>query len=258
MCPIDYPILEFDSSEKSIINPYEVIKGSPVPRVCIFPLFHHVIQKLRDEEILKEIIRFESIVKPPIVIYNLEYQDENLAVISSALGAPSAAGNLEIAIALGCTKFIVIGTCGVLDREIERNQLVIPNSAIRDEGTSYHYAPPSREIKANPEIVKKIQACLEKRKIGNYTGKTWTTDGYFRETFGKIKRRKAEGAITVEMEAAALIAVANFRKVKLGYILSGGDDISGLEWDKRLQMGVPTFYEKFFWIAVDICREIYF
>ena len=257
MSPLNYPILEFDSSEKSIIDPFKVIKGGPVPRVCIFPLFHHVIQKFKGEEILEEIIQFESLVQPPTSLYNLEYQGNDIAILSSALGAPFAAANLEIAIALGCKNFIVIGTCGVLDREIERNQLIIPNSAIRDEGTSYHYAPPSREIEVNPEIVNKIQPCLIKSKIDNQVGKTWTTDAFFRETYGKIKRRKAEGAITVEMEAAALISVAKFRNVKLGYILSGGDDISGLEWDKRLQMGAANFYEKFFWLAADVCLDIF-
>jgi len=59
------------------------------------------------------------------------------------------------------------------------------------------------------------------------------------------------------MEAAALISVAKFRNVKLGYILSGGDDISGLEWDKRLQMGAANFYEKFFWLAADVCLDIF-
>jgi len=62
MSPLNYPILEFDSSEKSIIDPFKVIKGGPVPRVCIFPLFHHVIQKFKGEEILEEIIQFESLV----------------------------------------------------------------------------------------------------------------------------------------------------------------------------------------------------
>ena len=59
------------------------------------------------------------------------------------------------------------------------------------------------------------------------------------------------------MEAAALIAVAEFRKIKLGYVLSGGDDISGLEWDRRLQMGAANFHEKFFWLAADLCLEIF-
>lgn len=254
---MNYPILEFDPSEGSIIDPDKVIKGGPVPRVCIFPLLYHVIQNLRNEEILKEIIQFESIVKPPTVLYNLEYHGKDIAVLSSAIGAPFAAANLEIAIALGCKYFLVIGTCGVLDSEIERNQIIIPNAAIRDEGTSYHYSPPSRKVEVNPDVVNKIHSYLIKRKIESYIGTTWTTDAYFRETFGKIKKRKGEGAISVEMEAAALIAVAEFRKIKLGYILSGGDDISGLEWDRRLQMGASNFHEKLFWLAADICIEIF-
>jgi uridine phosphorylase len=83
--------------------------------------------------------------------------------------------------------------------------------------------------------------------------KSWTTDGLFRETPAKIARRKAEECFTVEMEAAALLAVAEFRNVDLGYILTGGDDVSGEEWDQRLEMSrIPT-RERMFWLGVEAC-----
>ena len=59
------------------------------------------------------------------------------------------------------------------------------------------------------------------------TGKTWTTDGLYRETRGKVDRRVAEGCLTVEMEAAAFFAVAAFRGVSFGQLLYAGDDLSG-------------------------------
>ena len=65
------------------------------------------------------------------------------------------------------------------------------------------------------------------------TGRTWTTDAFYRETPGKIAARRQEGCVTVEMEAAALAAVAAFRGVPLAQILYGGDDLSGETWDRR-------------------------
>ena len=173
--------------------------------------------------------------------------------MTSGLGAPFAAGMLEFAIACGCRKFLVIGSGGVLEKTIARDQLIVPTSAIRDEGTSYHYAPPSREISLDPDIVTQINHFLDRKQIKYMTGKTWTTDAFFRETPEKIQARKQEGAIIVEMEASALIAVAKFRQVKLGYILGAGDDVSGMEWDHRGLMRTTSFHEKFFWLAAEFC-----
>jgi len=110
---------------------------------------------------------------------------------------------------------------------------VIPTSAVRDEGVSYHYLPPSREVECCPEVVARMEEEFMKSGIEYVTGKTWTTDSFYRETEQKIELRKAEGCLTVEMEAAAFFAVAKFRGVKLGYILYGGDDLSGVAWDSR-------------------------
>ena len=95
-----------------------------------------------------------------------------------------------------------------------------------------------------------------KTNVDHLLGKTWTTDAFFRETPNKIKERKAEGAICVEMESSALMAVAQFRKEQLGFILAAGDDVSGLTWDQRLQTKNASFPESFFWLAADICLTL--
>ena len=254
---IDIPLLEYDSGRNAIIEPSKVIKEKDVPKRCLMPFYQNIILQLRNEGLLEEIAQIESSVVPNTILYELNYKKEKIAVISPSLGAPYAAGNLEIAIAFGCRNFLSIGSCGVLAKDIARNSLIILDSAIRDEGTSYHYMPPSREIKVNRELVKKIKNYLDLRKVQNTIGKTWTTDAFFRETPAKIKRRKNEGAITVEMEAAALLAVAKFREVQIGLILAGGDDVSGLEWDRRIHMKIAEFQERFFWLGVDTCLEIF-
>ena len=163
---------------------------------------------------------------------------------------------LEEVIARGCKKFIVCGSAGVLDSSIAMGKLIVPDAAIRDEGTSYHYIPPAREISANAEAVAAIEATLKARNIDYLRAKTWTTDGIFRETPDKIKMRKAEGCLTVEMEAAAFFAVAQFRGVTLGQILYGGDDVSGEEWDTRGWTKNNTIREKMFWLAAEACLRL--
>jgi purine-nucleoside phosphorylase len=82
-------------------------------------------------------------------------------------------------------------------------------------------------------------------------GKTWTTDAIYRETPTKIAQRRAEGCITVEMEAAAFFAVAQFRGVRFGQLLYGGDDVSGAAWDNREWHQRADTREKLFWLAAE-------
>lgn len=134
---------------------------------------------------------------------------------------------------MGFKKFIVCGAAGVLQKGIQVGHLIVPSSAVRDEGVSYHYVEPSREIECNQHALKTIVKLLEKEKIPYIEAKTWTTDAFYRETEDKIALRVSEGCVTVEMEAAAFFAVSQFRGVILGQILFGGDDLSGVEWDSR-------------------------
>jgi len=139
----------------------------------------------------------------------------------------------------------------VLDREIAVGHVVIPVSAIRDEGTSYHYLSPGREVAADPAAVAAIEQVLQARGVPYVKGKTLTTDGFYRETPDKVALRRAEGCLTVEMEAAAFFAVAQFRGVQFGQMLYGGDDVSGAEWDHRDWVKRPTIREQLFWLAVE-------
>ncbi|MHA1646680.1 MAG: nucleoside phosphorylase [Promethearchaeota archaeon] len=252
MEPKEFPILEFDDDKQSVIHPDNFFKGKKAPKICIFPFYKSVINDLVDQKILHEIASEKSLVTDPLPLYTMEHRGKSIAVVTPGLGAPFAAGMLEFAISMGCEKFIVIGSCGVLDSSIVPDHLIIPTSAIREDGTSYHYHPPSREIDIDPEMQKIIKSYLDEKEIKYIEGKTWTTDAFYRETPKKIKRRRMEGAIAVEMEAAALAAVASFRGASLGYILGAGDDVSGLEWDDRNLMKSMGFHEKLFWLAVEV------
>lgn len=169
----------------------------------------------------------------PHVLLDLPVGDEHVAVLHSGVGAPLAAGLLEETIALGCRAFVVCGGAGSLHREITLGRLVVVDSAVRDEGTSYHYLPAARTIAADPHATAALRRALTGRGLPHLAGRTWTTDAPYRETRAKIAARRAEGCLTVEMEASALAAVAAFRGVPLAQVLYGGDDLSGDSWDLR-------------------------
>jgi uridine phosphorylase len=144
----------------------------------------------------------------------------------------------------------------VLQEDIAVGHVLVPTSAVRDEGTSYHYLPPGREVSASAEAVAAIEATLRDEGVADRLTKTWTTDAIYRETPEKIRRRKEEGCVTVEMEAAAFFAVAQFRGVSFGQILYGGDDLSGAEWDSRHWNSHTGIRDKVFWLAADACLRM--
>jgi uridine phosphorylase len=82
------------------------------------------------------------------------------------------------------------------------------------------------------------------------------TDAPYRETSAKVAARKSEGCLTVEMEAASLIAVAQFRDVILGQVLYGGDDLSGEAWDHRDWASRPDVRQNLFWLAAEACLSL--
>ena len=192
----------------------------------------------------------------PHRIYEIQVGGRRVAFFHPGVGAPMAAGMLEEAIAFGCRKFIVAGGCGVLNQEIAVGHLMVVSSAVRDEGLSYHYLPPGREIEADPLGMAALETVLLRRKLPYLTGKTWTTDAPYRETRPKIAARQAEGCLTVEMEAASLMAVARFRGVPLGQVLYGGDDVSGEQWDHRKWATRVEVRASLFWLAIEACLEL--
>jgi uridine phosphorylase len=219
--------------------------------VCFF---QDVIRTLCDQGRATEILSLKSeIGRHPV--YEIEVEGRRLAILHPGVGAPLAAAFLEEAIAFGCRKFIACGGAGVLDSSVAAGHLIVPSAAIRDEGTSYHYLSPGREVEASPEGLAAIESTLRRNRIDYLVAKTWTTDAIYRETRGKMASRKAEGCLTVEMEAAAFFAVARFRGVTFAQILYGGDDISGEEWDAR-DWATHAAREKIFWLAVEACLSL--
>lgn len=252
MRPQPYPILEHDDTREAFIEPSRVVQPIDIAERCVLCFFQDVLTGLRDQGALERVATLGSeIGENPV--FELRVGDRRVAVAHPGVGAPLAAGFLEELIALGCRKFIVCGGAGSLAAALTVGHLIVPDAAVRDEGTSYHYLPPSREVVADARGVSAVEQALAARRLPYVRGKTWTTDALYRETPARIAARKAEGCLTVEMEAAALFAVAAFRDVALGQLLYGGDDLSGLEWDHREWQGQSGTRRLVFDIAVAAC-----
>jgi len=250
-----YPILEFDPSKLAIIEPSKVIQKLDVPEHCVLCFSYDVIEKLKNDNKIKHLTDLHSCMGLHPV-YELNFNSKRVALFHPGIGASFVAGLFEELIAVGMKKFIACGGAGVLDKKIAVGHLIVPTSAVRDEGTSYHYLAPSRENEPSNEGVEAIIKTLKKHKCKYLLSKTWTTDAIYRETKEKIRLRKSEGCLTVEMECSALCAVAKFRGVTFAQLLYAGDDVSCEEWDPRKTKDRLFIMEKVFWLAVEACSEL--
>ena len=182
-------------------------------------------------------------------VHYLDDTDNRLAVAGQfGIGAPVAAIVLEELIAFGAYRFISVGTAGSLLPGLDIGDLVVCDQAVRDEGTSYHYLPPSKTVLASPTLTASLTSVLESRGIPFRTGPSWTIDAPYRETTDEIRHYQEEGVLTVEMEAAALFAVAAFRSVSMGILLTISDSLADIEWKPEFhhtdtQKGLETLYQ---------------
>jgi uridine phosphorylase len=245
------PILEYDPARTAVIEPHRVHKPQQIPEHCVLCFFQDVIDDICKSATVVYTSRSEEGAQP---VYELQFGEHRIAVVHPRVGAPMGAAVLEKLIAIGCRKFIACGGAGVLVPKVVLGHLVVPTSAIRDEGTSYHYLPAGREVAPSPRALAAIESVLKANGHDYLLGKTWTTDALYRETRAKVERRKREGCLTVEMEAAAFFAVAKFRGVEFGQILYAGDDLSG-EWDHRNWMK-HEIRERLFHLAAEACLKL--
>jgi uridine phosphorylase len=249
-----YPILEFDPSPDALINPNTAARPLHGTTCAVLCFFQDVISRLVQERQIEVVAHFQSeIGRHPV--YRLTHEDRRLLVVQPGVGAPLAAGLLEDVIGLGCTCITACGGAGALDATLAAGHIVVPIAAVRDEGTSYHYLPPSREVEADRAGLAAAETVLRRHGLQYVAGKTWTTDAFYRETRARIDRRRGEGCIVVEMEAAAFFAVARFRRVSFAQLLYAGDDVSGSEWNAR---GWTTHdvRDTLFWLAAETCLEL--
>lgn len=227
----EIPLLEYDPSP-GVIEPSRFRADADFPERLVLCFFAEQIRALAEAGIARPLATLSSEVGPNPA-YTVEFEGAPVGLVHPGVGAPFAAAVLEEAIACGVRKVIVCGGGGVLDREIAVGHLLVLEDAVRDEGTSYHYLPPSRRVSAHPAAVSALVSTLKGHEIPHLVSTAWTTDAFYRETPAKVRLRRSEGCLCVEMEAAALFAVAQFRDIVLGQLLYAGDDVSGLDWDSR-------------------------
>ena len=226
----EYPVVEYDDNPIAKLDPENFKDKRFDTDKLVITFFPEVMQRLLERNEIEE----ERVIpgENPVILYHFCSRPDVLLTLGQ-IGCPACGGNLDLLRALGIRRVMFCGGGGVLDPDIEVGRIMLVEGAIRDEGFSYQYIPPSRIVYADKETNEKIARYLDEHGVPYFPGLTWTTDALFRETADRIARRKEEGAKIVEMEQAGCLAVAQFRHISYGALIYGGDDVSGEEWSDR-------------------------
>ena len=235
---------EFDPVREAVINPdmlFHPVPDFPETVIGVFShrLFERVAEFLGGREIAA--LKGADGLRP---VCEALYRGRRIGFCQVRVGAPACVGDFEDVVAMGAKRVILLGNCGVLDRSIEDCGVIIPTRAIRDEGTSYHYAPAADYIDVNRKYTDEFKQVLSEFGYPFVEGVTWTTDAFYRETRARIERRKQMGAICVEMECAAMQAMCDFRGVEFFQFLYAGDNLDHSSWDPRSLSGSARLDDK--------------
>ena len=228
----EIPILEFDTEQIAVINPTHENLGLELPKKCVFAFLGEYIEEYAKKTDAKQVAFFVSATKN-YPIYITKYKGEEIVLCQAPVGSAAATQLMDWLIGYGVREMISAGSCGALV-EFPESTFLVPSKALRDEGTSYHYAPPSRFMEVNEVARKAIEETIVEHGMKYKEVITWSTDGFYRETKEKVFYRKSEGCEVVEMECSALAACAKFRDVTWGMILYTADSLADVEkYDER-------------------------
>ncbi len=220
----------FDSKSEAILTPDCIAK--PVdgfPKTVLVTFKPEIIKILKTMATLEEISCLHVGITIPV--YRFAYQNHDLGIYMTILGGSGTTALMEEILVKGAEKILIFGSCGVLDRKLTAGHFILPTAAYRDEGTSYHYLPEGDYV--DIPTAKKLGDIFDALGIAYVFGRTWTTDGFYRETRNNMEARKREGCLTVEMECASVMAAGQFRSVPVYQFLYAEDSLDGLSWDAR-------------------------
>lgn len=252
-------LTDFDAHSRAVIDPEMLFAPCPeLPETVVSCFSHVTFERMLNMVTEKRALSSLGDANGHVPIYRGVWQGTPLTLAMAAVGAPSCVALLEELRALGARQFVVFGNCGVLEKRISDCGIIIPTAALRDEGTSFHYAPPSDEIPANPKYRDVFEALLRETGVTFDTGKVWTTDAFYRETRDKVEKRKEQGCVCVDMECSALMAMAQFRQVDVFEFFYAGDNLDREQWDPRSLAAHAKLDEKdrAAYLALELARRI--
>jgi len=214
--------------DEAIINP---VKGKNAPNIGPVVV---MTSSQSDLDLLCQTANIDTGYSKNLMMSKVYIAYNSAACFSAAgpvVGAPYAVMLMETLIAWGARKIIFSGWCGSISPDVRIGDIIIPNAAFIDEGTSKHYHADKDET-ASPSatLAEMTKDILRKKGLVFHEGAVWSTDAIYRETREKISYFQKKNVLAVEMELSALFTVGKFRDAEVCGILTVSDELATLTW----------------------------
>ena len=247
-------IRSFDDKSEPLFTPESFFGAQRrLCNICILTFSDVILKEMQTRFALREaaMLRPASGHRP---IYLFEYAGRTLSTMLCGCGATIAGTDVvELNWLVGASKFIMFGSAGSLNRQATEGKYVVPTEAYRDEGMSYHYAPPSDYIAIGN--ADKTAAIFEELRLPYVKGRVWTTDAFYHETRNLFEKHRSEGCLAVEMELAGVQAVCDFHGFELYDFLVTGDVLDSPVYENEGLHAANHDFDKLF-IALEIAKRI--
>lgn len=172
--------------------------------------------------------------------YLLAKSGKQVAVAGGfGVGAPVVGVLVEAFAVWGVGQFVWLGIAGGLQPDLHTGELVLVETAVRDEGTSHHYLPSEPTVAASTPLTESVAQAIAQANLPCHKGATWTTDAPYRETAAAVAHYQQQGVQTVEMEVAALFAVASYCQKEAAALLAVSDSLAGGVWQPAAAPQLP-------------------
>ena len=211
------PVLDYDDSPLSRVSP-EI--GNDLPAACLVTSFSDVLTSWTTEFEAKEKMLFATDMRK-FPVYEITHRDRTLALTQLCEGAGMAALQTEFLISRGVKTLLLADSAGTLIPGTEE-KLFLPGKALRDEGVSYKYLPPSEFVNFSPDLIKTGKSVLENNEIPYEDGPVWTGEALYRITGETLRDRLDRGCVLCDRASAAMAAVAAFRNVRFAALFCAG------------------------------------
>ncbi len=234
------PLLRHPLDEDTAFTPYDLIEAvkrarrlpdTAVPTVCVLEFDGDLTDWLVARQLARPWPTWACFHTP---MFAIEVEGHTCGIVPRTIGGPYAVLVAEQLAASGARVIVGLTSAGRVRPDLPIPSLVVATSAVRDEGTSYHYLPPQQTIEAPCAVVACLHEELSQLGIPVTRGSLWTTDAPYRETRRQLEHHAGNGVLAVEMQAASLFAFSAARGTPVAVVahVSNAIDHAGEPFDR--------------------------
>ncbi len=229
----ELPLLRHELTGPSLFTPEALLAAvraerpraaEPVPAVCVLDFDGDLTDALVAEGLARPCPAWACFHTS---LYRVEVARQTCGLIPRTIGGPYAVLVTEQLAVSGAAVVLGLTSAGGIAEELPVPGVVVADSAVRDEGTSFHYLPPGERVTGDGVVATALAAAVGEVGLPVRTGLLWTTDAPYRETAAAVALNRALGALAVDMQAASLFAFGAVRGFPVGVVAHVTNRVGG-------------------------------